>query len=74
MLGKVLAPYKTPPFTLPFNISTIAFMLAAASMRNVEISPVREPALPNYNNLTQEPGILTASAFFGGTVRGLGQV
>lgn len=73
MLGKVLAPYKTPPFTLPFNISTIAFMLAAASMRNVEISPAREPALPNYN-LTQEPGILTASAFFGGTVRGLGQV
>jgi urea transporter len=73
MLGKVLAPYKTPPFTLPFNISTIAFMLAAASMHNVEISSVREPALPNYNS-TEELGVMTASAFFGGTVRGLGQV
>lgn len=73
MLGKILAPYKTPPFTLPFNISTMSFLLATASMHNVNMSAVREPALPSYES-TEGLGVLTVRAFFSATIKGLGQV
>ena len=68
MLGKLLSPYKTPPFTLPFNISTILFLLAMGGMNNVAMAPVREPELPSYEveNVTG----LTARAFFAGSIRG----
>jgi len=68
MLGKILSPYKTPPFTLPFNISTIVFLLALGGMNNVEMDPVRVPELPSYE--TQEVSRLTAKAFFAGSIRG----
>lgn len=72
MLGKILSPYKTPPFTLPFNISTIIFLLALAEMNNIDMGPVRLPELPNYDKT--EVSFLTARAFFAGSVRGVGQV
>lgn len=51
----------------------MAFLLAAASMQNVEIASVREPALPSYES-KEELGVLTTRAFLVGTIRGLGQV
>ncbi|KAL7530060.1 hypothetical protein ACHAXR_005514, partial [Thalassiosira sp. AJA248-18] len=72
MLGKILSPYKTPPFTLPFNISTFMFLLAMGGMNNVNMAPVRPPELPSYES---EPVTdLTARAFFAGSIRGVGQV
>ena len=68
MLGKILSPYKTPPFTLPFNISTIFFLLAMGGMNNVDMAPVREPELPSYE---AEPiSTITVQDFFAGSVRG----
>lgn len=68
MLGKILSPYKTPPFTLPFNISTLLFLLAMGGMNNVDMAPVRPPELPSYES---EPvASLTATAFFAGSIRG----
>jgi len=72
MLGKILSPYKTPPFTLPFNISTLLFLLAMGGMNNVDMAPIRPPELPSYES---EPvASLTATAFFAGSIRGVGQV
>lgn len=68
MMGKILSPYKTPPFTLPFNMSTIFFLLAMGGMNNVDMAPVRSPILPSYE--PQEVYGLTAKAFFAGTIRG----
>ena len=68
MLGKILSPYKTPPFTLPFNISTIFFLLAMGGMNNVDMAPVRPPELPSYE--TEPVSALTAKAYFAGTIRG----
>ncbi|EED88444.1 urea transporter, partial [Thalassiosira pseudonana CCMP1335] len=73
MLGKILSPYKTPPFTLPFNISTVAFLLATGSMNNVDMASVREPSLPSYE-VSLDIESLTARAFFAGSIRGVGQV
>lgn len=72
MLGKILAPYKTPPFTLPFNIATISFLLAMGNMNNVDMMPVRTPELPSYE--VQELSGITARMFFAGAIRGVGQV
>mmetsp|Transcript_5077 Transcript_5077/g.9936 ORF Transcript_5077/g.9936 Transcript_5077/m.9936 type:complete len:596 (+) Transcript_5077:3-1790(+) len=72
MLGKILSPYKTPPFTLPFNISTLLFLLAVGGMNNVDMAPVRTPELPSFE--TEAVSSLTAEAFFAGSVRGVGQV
>mmetsp|Transcript_8223 Transcript_8223/g.14306 ORF Transcript_8223/g.14306 Transcript_8223/m.14306 type:complete len:790 (+) Transcript_8223:14-2383(+) len=72
MLGKILSPYKTPPFTLPFNISTILFLLAMGGMNNVEMAPVRDPDLPSYES--EHVSGLSARAFFAGSIRGVGQV
>ena len=68
MLGKILAPYKTPPFTLPFNVSTILFLLAMGGMNNVDMAPVRTPGLPSYE--VEDVEGLTAEAFFAGSIRG----
>ncbi|KAL7554009.1 hypothetical protein ACHAWF_017370 [Thalassiosira exigua] len=72
MLGKILSTYKTPPFTLPFNISTIFFLLAVGNMNNVDMSPVRSPELPSYD--AEPVSMPTAKEFFAGTIRGVGQV
>lgn len=66
MLGKMLAPYKTPPFTLPFNISTLAFLL---TMKQITRNAVDEEVLVS---VAATP--LTARAFFAGSIRGVGQV
>lgn len=68
MLGKILSPYKTPPFTLPFNIATIFFLLAMGGMHNVDMAPVRQPQLPSYD--VEPVSALTAKAFFAGSIRG----
>lgn len=72
MLGKLLSPYKTPPFTLPFNIATIIFLLGVGAMNNVDMQPVRQPELPSYD--VNQIEYLTAQAFFRGSIRGVGQV
>jgi urea transporter len=71
-LGKLLVPYKSPPLTLPFNLSTIFFLLASANMSRVDLGPVRTPALPDYESPSLEG--ISAEAFFAGTIRGIGQV
>jgi urea transporter len=71
-LGKLLHPYKSPPLTLPFNMATMMFLVATANMFRVETGPVRPPALPDFDLHTFEH--VTASQFFAGTIRGLGQV
>ena len=68
MLGKLLSPYKTPPFTLPFNLSTIIFLLGMGGMNNVDMQPVRQPQLPSYD--VNEVSYLTAEGFFRGSIRG----
>jgi len=72
MLGKLLSPYKTPPFTLPFNIATIIFLLGMGEINNVDMQPVRQPELPSYD--VNQIEYLTAQAFFRGSIRGVGQV
>jgi urea transporter len=72
MLGKILSTYKTPPFTMPFNISTIFFLLAVGNMNNVDMSPVRSPELPSYD--AKPASKLTWEEFVAGAIRGVGQV
>lgn len=48
-------------------------MLATGTMHHVDMTSVREPALPSYE-VMDELGELTARAFFAGTLRGIGQV
>ncbi len=57
---------QTPPFTLPFNISTLMFLLA---MQQIIENEVDEEALVS---VAATP--LTAKAFFAGSIRGVGQV
>lgn len=73
VLGKLLVPYKSPPLTLPFNISTLLFLLSTASMTNVDFNAVRVPSLPDYNN-DNMLGQIDGSDFFKATIRGMGQV
>lgn len=44
-LTLVLAGLKVPPLTLPFNLVTLAFLLAAFSLSRTDLSPV-EPRVP----------------------------
>jgi urea transporter len=71
-MGKLLAPYKSPPFTLPFNASVIMYLLATANMTRVNTGSVRVPMLPEYD--VEFDTALTASDFFAGCVRGVGQI
>jgi hypothetical protein len=34
-------PYKVPPFTLPFNIALLTYLLASANMHRFDAAPVR---------------------------------
>lgn len=73
MLGKMLVPYKSPPLTFPFNLSTVLFLIAAARMGRIDFGPVRSPALPEYDDVEWNNEI-AAKAFFAGSIRGVGQV
>lgn len=57
---------QTPPFTLPFNISTLVFLMAMKQMTRNEVD--QEPLV----SVAATP--LTARAFFAGSIRGVGQV
>jgi len=57
---------QTPPFTLPFNISTMAFLMAMKHITRNEVD--QEPLM----SVAATP--LTARAFFAGSIRGVGQV
>ena len=75
-LGKILVPYKSPPFTLPFNISVIMYLLSTAYSTRVNTGAVREPSLPDYYTYDNEniDTTITAAGFFAGSVRGVGQI
>lgn len=73
-LGKLLVPYKSPPFTLPFNISVIIYLLSTAYSARVNTGSVREPSLPDYYDNANIDTTITASGFFAGSVRGVGQI
>jgi urea transporter/Ca2+-binding EF-hand superfamily protein len=57
---------QTPPFTLPFNISTLVFLMAMKQITRNEVD--QEPLV----SVATTP--LTATAFFAGSIRGVGQV
>jgi len=63
---EVVVNIQTPPFTLPFNISTLAFLLVMKQITRNEVN--EEPLV----SVTATP--LTAKAFFAGSIRGVGQV
>lgn len=71
-MGKILAPYKSPPFTLPFNVSVLMYLLATANMSRVNTGSVRAPMLPVYDGVADTS--LSALDFFAGCVRGVGQI
>lgn len=57
---------QTPPFTLPFNISTLTFLMA---MKQITKSVVDDDPLVS---VVTTP--MTARAFFAASIRGIGQV
>lgn len=71
-MAKLLVPYKSPPFTLPFNVSVLMYLLAAANINRFETEPVRIPKLPEYDMNIDTT--ITLSGFFAGCIRGIGQV
>jgi len=73
-VGKILAPYSTPPLTIPFNLATHLFLLATSSMSNVSMGAVIPPSLPEYIVGDDGQDLIDAKAFFSGVLRGIGQV
>ena len=74
MLGKLLVPYKSPPLTLPFVVSTIMFLLSTGvQMGRIEYDAVRPPGLPDYGASISDLAI-NGHQFMEGTLRGIGQV
>ena len=71
--AKILAPYKSPPLTLPFNVATLMFLVAISAMNNVPMSSVGEPTLPAFNQKSSQD-LISPSEFFAGVLRGIGQV
>jgi urea transporter len=72
-LGRLLVPYKVPPFTLPFNIGLLMYLLASANMLRLKSPSVRPPALPHYA-YSQEVEIPTSLVVFEAIFKGVGQV
>jgi urea transporter len=71
-MGKLLHPYKTPPFTLPFNVSVITYLLATVNMERVETALVGGK---NENGMDLEVDVtITIQGFFAGCIRGTGQI
>jgi urea transporter len=73
-VGKILAPYATPPLTIPFNLATHLFLLATSSMSNVSMGAVITPSLPEYMVGDDGQDLIDTNAFFSGVLRGIGQV
>jgi len=73
VMAKLLSPYKSPPLTLPFNVATHMFLIGVSLMRNVSMTPVVEPALPEFNDASDQD-LIGPREFFFGTLRGIGQV
>lgn len=67
-LAKILAPYKSPPLTFPFNAATITFLIAVNIMTGNE-----QPASSDFNDNSSQ-NLIGISEFFTGVLRGIGQV
>ena len=67
-LAKILAPYKSPPLTFPFNAATITFLVAVNMMTGNE-----QPATSDFNDHPSQ-NLIGISEFFTGVLRGIGQV
>ena len=72
-LGRLLVPYKVPPFTLPFNLALLVFLLASANMLRIHQQPVSTPRLPGYESAdsVQMPSV---AAVVEASFKGVGQV
>jgi hypothetical protein len=57
---------QTPPFTLPFNISTLVFLMAVKQITRNHVAEDPDVSVAAAN--------LTVGAFFAGSIRGVGQV
>ena len=74
-LGRLLVPYKAPPFTLPFNLALFIFLVASYKMLRLEALPVRTPALPYTGGAQEaEPGQPSADVLIEAVFKGVGQV
>lgn len=71
-LGRLLVPYKVPPFTLPFNLALFIYLVASFNMLRLETSPVRPPSLPQHT--TQLVEMPSGWVFFEAVFKGVGQV
>ena len=72
-LGRVLVPYKVPPFTLPFNIALFICLLASAGSQRLQTVPVRTPSFPPVVS-GGDVELPTGMVFFEAIFRGIGQV
>mmetsp|Transcript_60764 Transcript_60764/g.192822 ORF Transcript_60764/g.192822 Transcript_60764/m.192822 type:complete len:580 (-) Transcript_60764:39-1778(-) len=72
-LGKLLIPYNVPPFTLPFNLSMLAYLVGTASFSRLDTGPVVTPAFPSFTP-SHSAGDASGEPVMKGIVRGLGQV
>jgi urea transporter len=72
-LGKLLAPYKTPPFTLPFNICTLWYMVATSGISTVSMGPVVTPGVANYTKALDHP-LPDSADIIQGIFKGVGQI
>lgn len=71
-MGKLLHPYKTPPFTLPFNVSVVIYMLATVNMERVKTAVV---GVHNESGVDLDFDVtITIQGFFAGCIRGIGQI
>lgn len=71
VMGKLLVPYQSPPFTLPFKVATLFLLVSSATSNHWSVA-VNVPAFPDYTDATSTN--LAAGDFFAGTIRGIGQV
>jgi urea transporter len=74
-LGRLLVPYKVPPFTLPFNIALFIYLLASANMPRLATDPIRLPAFPEYKTTAaQDMPAVSELVFLEAILKGVGQV
>ena len=74
-LGRLLVPYKAPPFTLPFNLALFIFFVASYNMLRLDTLPVRMPALPYTGDAQRdEAGLPSAGVLIEAVFKGVGQV
>jgi solute carrier family 14 (urea transporter)/urea transporter len=88
-IGRLLLPYKVPPFTLPFNVAVLVYLLASAQIHplylqkgkfTLRLRPLCAgclPALPDYTNasrLESASAMPSVREFFEAVPKGVGQV